>query len=72
MAVKSGIIENISTENVTIAVPDGSAAGKSIILTKANAAGEGGGSLPVGNVDLAKFQYVRTTAGVTLGVYYET
>lgn len=71
--IKNGIIENISTENVTIVtITQNQVASTGVILTKANGAGEGGGSLPVGNVDLGKFYFVRTTAGLTLAVYYET
>lgn len=71
-AVESAIIQNISTENVTLTTAtQGQVAGLGILLTKANNAGEGGGSHPVGNVDLAKFYFVRATAGHTLAVYYE-
>lgn len=70
--VTMALIQNISTENVTITSSiSGSTASQGIILNKANAAGEGGGSMPVDNIDLKNLNFVRTTAGLTLAVYYE-
>jgi len=61
--VKKAIIQNISSETVTI-LTSGGTQGVGILLDPK-------GSLPVGNVDLNYFQFVRTTAGVTLAVYKE-
>jgi hypothetical protein len=71
--VMKAIIQNISTENVTItSINQNQVAGTGILLNAASASGEGGGSLPVSNVDLALLYFVRTTAGLTLAVYSES
>lgn len=71
--VRFGLIQNISTENITLyTISAGQVAAKGICLTKANGAGEGGGSLPVGRIDLAKIWFVRATAGLSISVYYES
>ena len=75
--VKSAVIQNISTEDVTLQIGSGTSstpaftAGDGILLNAASASGKGGGSLPVGNIDLSKFYFVRTTSGDTLAVYVE-
>lgn len=70
--VTMALIQNISTEDVTITSSiSGNTASQGILLNKANAAGEGGGSMPVDNIDLKNLNFVRTTAGLTLAVYYE-
>ena len=72
--VNSAVIQNLSTEDVTIVTQEvpTPTAGEGIILNAANAAGEGGGTLSAGSVDLAKFKFVRTNTGVTLSVYWES
>ena len=67
--VTMALIQNLSTEVVSLQNTGGGANGER--LNPANLAGEGGGSLPVGNIDLAEISFVRTTSGVTLAVYYE-
>jgi hypothetical protein len=69
--VRKAIIQNISTEDVTIATAEQSTAGEGIILNAATLSGEGGGTLPTGNIDLRAFWFVRATAGATLAVYTE-
>ena len=70
--VNRAIIQNISTENVTIVSGSPNAtAGQGIALNAAPATGLGGGSLPVGNIDLSTLFFVRASSGVTLAVYYE-
>lgn len=71
LLVQMAIIQNISVEDVTIVKNISGTAGVGIILNAATGAGKAGGSLPVNNVDLQQFCFVRTTAGVTLAVYYE-
>lgn len=69
--VRKAIIQNISTEDVTITTAEQSEAGSGIILNAATLSGEGGGSLPTGNIDLRALWFVRATAGATLAVYTE-
>lgn len=69
--VKRALIQNISVEDVTIVQGPNGTAGSGILLNAASAAGEGGGSMPTGNVNLARLGFVRVTAGATLAVYYE-
>jgi hypothetical protein len=71
LSVRMAIIQNISIEDVTITKNLSSSGGTGIILNAASGGGKAGGSLPVNNVDLQQFCFVRTTAGVTLAVYYE-
>ena len=68
--VRKAIIQNISVENVTIGTSKNTAIGLGIILNAATA-GQGGGSMPVYNVDLTKLYFNRTTSGVTLAIYIE-
>lgn len=70
--VKKAIIQNISTEAVTIISRATGTVSQGIILNPADLAGQGGGSLPTGNVDLSKLWFRRVTSGVTLAVYRET
>lgn len=69
--VRSAIIQNISTENVTLTTTPGGTAGLGIILNQGAGAGQAGGSLPTGNVDLMSYFFVRTTAGATLALHIE-
>lgn len=69
--VKRALIQNISVEDVTITTNQNGALGVGIVLNAAGAAGEAGGSMPVANIDLAKLWFSRTTAGVSVAVYYE-
>lgn len=70
--VKKAIIQNISTEAVTIISTATGTVSRGILLNPASISGEGGGSLPTGNVNLNKLWFRRATAGVTLAVYRET
>lgn len=71
MLVRKAIIQNISTENVTVVRwKDGATAGQGMLLNAA-AAGEGGGSIPLGNIDLSKLWIYRATAGSSVSVYWE-
>ena len=69
--VKKGIIQNISTEDVTITTFERSTISQGIILNAASSSGKGGGSLPIGNVDLQDFWFVRASSGLTLAYYIE-
>ena len=69
--VRSSIIQNISTEVVTLVSNENGTASRGIILNPAAVGGEAGGSTPTGNIDLSKIWFVRTTAGVTLAVQIE-
>lgn len=71
LLVSNCIIQNISTEDVTLFTYPNGVAGQGTILNAATAAGKGGGHVSLGNIDLSKIYFVRTTAGVTLSVYYE-
>lgn len=66
--VTMALIQNLSTEVVSLANTGGANGAR---LNPANLAGEGGGSLPVGNIDLSEIFFQRTTSGVTLAVYSE-
>lgn len=66
--VTMAIIQNLSTEVVSLANTGGA---NGVRLNQADLAGEGGGSLPVGNIDLSEIYFQRITAGVTLAVYSE-
>lgn len=69
--IARGIIQNISVEDVTVTTGRTGTAAQGILLNAASAAGEGGGSMPLTNIDLGDIWFVRATAGVTLAVYYE-
>lgn len=76
--VKYAVIQNISTEVVTLTTFDNAALGSGILLNAAGASGQAGGSLEVlpnntaeDQVDLNIFRYSRTTAGLSLSVYIE-
>ena len=70
--VTFALIQNISIENVTVFTGSNQGvAPNGVLLNLSLGAGQAGGSLPVGNVDLSEFFFVRATAGVTLAVYYE-
>lgn len=79
--VKKAIIQNLSsTDVVTIQAVSGSVgkvapvtAGKGTLLNPAPGSGQGGGSMPVGNVDLGAFTAItNTNTGQLVSVYYET
>lgn len=66
------VIQNISTEDVSISRTNTPpTVGSNIILNAASAAGKGGGNLPVHNVNLRELMFIRTTAGATLAIYAE-
>lgn len=78
--VKKAIIQNLSaTDVVTIVALQGTpgkvapiAAGKGTLLNPASSVGQGGGSMPLGNVDLGMFTAVtNTNSSQTISVYYE-
>ena len=70
--VSSAVIQNISTENITLTTFPNITAASGIILNAAGGAGQAGGSISVNNVELTEFYYVRATAGISLAIYYET
>lgn len=69
--IKYAVIQNISTEDVTITTGPQGTAGQGILLNAASAAGKGGGSIEANDIDLANLFFVRATAGATLSIYYE-
>ena len=72
--VRRAVIQHIgatTTEVVTITVEVAGTAAQGVLLNPPAISGQGGGTLEVNNVDLNKFFFVRTTAALTLSVYYE-
>jgi len=71
LKVRLAIIQNISTETVSIRDPANPPTVTSGTLLNPAVAGEGGGSVVVNNIDLSKVMFVRTTSGVSLSIYAE-
>lgn len=80
--VKHAILQNLDATNIiTInglgaglgkgGTPPPVVAGAGIILNPAPGAGQGGGSMPVGNVDLSAFTFIANGGTPNLAVYYE-
>tara|TARA_Y100000310_G_scaffold330992_2_gene403733 strand:- start:374 stop:670 length:297 start_codon:yes stop_codon:yes gene_type:complete len=70
--ISRGIIQNISTEPITITLSkSGNVQGQGIILGGASAAGEAGGSLDIEKVKIMRYHFTRSTAGLSLAVYIE-
>lgn len=78
--VKHAILQNIDAANIITIYAQGKgynanviieAAGEGIILNPAPIAGQGGGSMPVGNVDLSAFNFIADGGTPELAVYYE-
>lgn len=71
--VKKAIIQNLSTtDTVTISSTKNAASGAGICLNVAGGTGQGGGSHPVGNIDLSKlFITCSTNAAQNVAVYIE-
>lgn len=78
--IKRGLIQNLSaTDSITVfATPGGKAPANIVaafgtVLNPAPAAGQGGGSIPIGNIDLASLTFISSTnASQSVSVYYET
>lgn len=77
--IKRGLIQNLSTtDEITVfATPGGKTAaaitaGLGTILNPAPGTGEGGGTMPLGNIDLASLTFISSTnANQSVSVYYE-
>lgn len=81
--VKHAILQNIDATNIITIQALGQGlgrgsssaptaiAGAGIILNPAPLAGQGGGSMPVGNVDLSAFSFIADGGTPKLAVYYE-
>lgn len=75
--IRKAIIQNISTDPVTIFSTIGTSNGargtnsQGIILNAASGAGSGGGTLPTNNIDLSYFWFYAATTGDKLAVYSE-
>lgn len=78
--VKRAVIQNLSsTDNLTLVATPGTvgktgpgSSGNGIILNKASASGQGGGSLVTGNIDLGAFTVYGGAGSDQVAVYYET
>lgn len=76
--VRTGLIQNLSaTEELTVFAASGTVgspiqgtAGQGTVLNRAPAAGQGGGSLAVANVDLGSFTVLATTTGHGYSIFY--
>lgn len=69
--VRAAIIENISTNSVTLGSSTPLTVGTGFILNGASASGNAGDALTVGNTDLFEIFFNQTGTGNTLAVYYE-
>ncbi len=70
--IRAGFLQNVSTEVVSIFSKEtGTAATGGVKLNAASAAGQGGGEMSVGNIDLRNLFAVRATGGLTLSIYGE-
>lgn len=70
--ILGGYVQNISQNNVTLGTSNKVAAGSGVILNAASSSGKGGGSAPLGPIDLSYLWWISSGASDSVVVYFIT